>query len=127
MDNFLTKNQQLILKTFELHPEHLTAQQTYAYLHQDYPKIGLATVYRTLDSLVKLGKLQRLVGLEETVHYDHRLDAHAHFFCASCHKVMDLDAGLVPALSKAELARHLGCVCHSIELDVHGVCSECKH
>ncbi len=124
-DMILSKNQILVFKSFDLYPVHPTAQQLFAFMRQSYPKIGLTTVYRALDALVKRGKLQKIKGLDNQIHYDHRLDLHPHFICMKCGKIADIDSNYW-SVSVQKIERKMNVTCESVELNVQGVCSKCS-
>ena len=50
----LTLPRQAILNVFAENPEHLSAEEIFLSVHKNYPGIGLATVYRTLDLLTQM-------------------------------------------------------------------------
>ncbi len=51
----LTGQRLLVLETMAEHPgEHLTAEEIFDLARRNYPEIGLATIYRTLQVLVEL-------------------------------------------------------------------------
>ena len=71
--------------------EHLTAEEIYDYVKLEYPDIGLATVYRTIQLLSELDLIDKLnlddgyvryeIGnkaKEESCHHHH------HLICLSC-------------------------------------------
>ena len=125
MEQRLTKNQQIILQTFNAFPIHPTAEQLFDLVHQNHPKIGLSTVYRILGQLVKLEKIQKISGLETKDHYDHTLNPHAHFICECCGHVCDIPNEMC-SFSVDEAEKQMGICCRSIQLNIHGVCSKCK-
>ncbi len=51
----LTLPRQAILKVFAENPKHLSAEEIFLSVHENYPGIGFATVYRTLDLLTQMG------------------------------------------------------------------------
>ena len=86
-------------------------------LHAQVPSVGIATVYRRLNTLVQKGKLHaymcgssRVFSVEQTTH--------AHFTCENCERTTHF----VPKLHVEDLP---GKVCH-VQLDVTGVCLSCQ-
>jgi Fur family iron response transcriptional regulator len=61
--------------------DHPTAEQVHRWAEENLGKISLATVYNTLNSLVKVGLLREFnfSHMEKAI-YDNNLDRHHHFF-----------------------------------------------
>ena len=125
MGQSLTKNQQIILQTFQSFPIHPTAEQLFDLVRQNHPKIGLSTLYRILGQLVKLGKIQKISGLETKDHYDHTLTSHPHFICKKCGEVFDIPNEMC-IVSVDAVEQQMGVCCRSIQLNIRGVCSKCN-
>jgi len=53
----LTVPRRIIFDILSSTPKHLSAEDIYFIIHKRSPKIGLTTVYRTLDILLKIGSL----------------------------------------------------------------------
>ena len=124
MKQHLTKNQQIILETFHSFPIHPTAEQLFDLIQKKNPKMGLSTLYRVLGRLVQEGKIQKISGLETKDHYDHTLLPHPHFICECCGSVYDVPRE-VCSISLKDVEHHMGVCCHSIQMNIQGVCSKC--
>ena len=55
-----TAPRETILGLLSRTSQHLSAKQIYVKLHKINPAIGLTTIYRTLDLLVRMGLLNKL-------------------------------------------------------------------
>ena len=106
----------------------LTAQEIFDELREGGRRVGIASVYRTLEQLTRDGFVQRVdvgVGIArfEPAHSDD--EHHHHLVCADCGKVDAFaDAGLEQALHKVE--RETGySVAHDVVL--RGVCDDCAN
>jgi Fe2+ or Zn2+ uptake regulation protein len=122
----LTRQRQLILQVLTDSQEHLDAEQLHDRLKVQNPRIGLATVYRTLGVLKSLGLVNEQSLGEEHGHFEAAsTKPHYHFTCTDCHKVIEFE---LPAL--ARLAQHaldtLGARVEVIQLSASGKCSACK-
>ena len=87
------------------------------------PKVGLVTVYRTLDLLSELGVVRRL-DLGDGPRYELAEDHHHHMICEGCGSVAEfeqcpLDPGRLP-----HVWRDFEIRAHSLE--VYGTCADCK-
>jgi Fur family transcriptional regulator, iron response regulator len=84
--------------------DHPTADQVKTWADGALPKVSLATVYNTLNALVKAGLLREL-KLEHSgkVIYDDRVEEHHHFLDEATGELLDLEADEVevkPRLKK---------------------------
>ena len=70
--------------------EHPSAETIYKALQPNYPTMSLATVYKTLKTLVEIGLVQELNVGEGNFRYDGNCKEHGHIQCIKCGKVNDL-------------------------------------
>ncbi|MBQ7794779.1 MAG: transcriptional repressor [Clostridia bacterium] len=77
-----------LLRSTKTHP---TAEWVYFSLKEDFPSLGIATVYRNLKLFEKQGLVQRIDVGDGYDHYDADISQHYHFHCTSCRQVLDLD------------------------------------
>lgn len=74
------------------HADHPTAEAVKASVDETFPKISLATVYNTLNTLVKVGLLRAIrFPHSGKVVFDHNTAAHHHFIDASDGSLTDID------------------------------------
>lgn len=91
--------------------------------------VGRATVFRTLDLLVRLGVLSRMHAVEageRCVRYTRcEPEHHHHLRCRACGRVEEID---LPALERqvARVARLRGFHALEHELEIDGLCRECR-
>ena len=109
--------------------EHLSVDDIERELRNEGHRIGKATIYRTLDLLVR----SKLVGEhdfgEGFKRYEHRLSrqpVHEHLICLACGKVTEVQAGEVQSI-EARVKRELGFVPVRHKLEIYGLCGECHH
>ncbi len=70
---------------------HPTAEEIYAVVRKQLPKISLATVYKALEALVACGLAAKLGAADGPCRYDCRTDAHYHLHCLKSQRIEDLD------------------------------------
>ncbi len=75
--------------------DHPTADELYLSLKNDFPKLGLATVYRNLTLLEREGKVLRIRG-ENCDRFDGDVSEHCHFICDVCGKITDISLEAFP-------------------------------
>ncbi len=69
--------------------EHPTAEQVFDLVKAANPSISLGTVYKTLDSFVQAGILQKFVDQNCVMRFDAILDAHSHLYYKDSHEIRD--------------------------------------
>ncbi len=76
--------------------DHPTAEDVKKWADKNFPKVSMATVYNTLNTLVKAGLLRefRLPHMESLV-YDDNIVRHFHFVDDKTGEIVDLDAEAV--------------------------------
>ncbi len=90
--------------------------------------VDLATVYRTLGSLLNHGLIREISDNSDTLFYEiacvHN-PVHPHFKCLRCRKLTCLDA--LSGESAADVTRYAGdCDIMDISITLSGICRECK-
>lgn len=72
--------------------DHPTADDVKAWADRNCPKLSLATVYNTLNTLVKAGLLRelRFPHSGKTI-YDHKLTPHHHFLVEDSGELFDIE------------------------------------
>ena len=103
----------------------VSAQQLHKQLTERGTVIGLATVYRTLNALVKGGLADSLVNTGgESLYRDCSKDHHHHLICNSCGVAVEIEADEAETwASKIALEHGFTDVSHTIE--IFGLCGKC--
>lgn len=103
-----------------------TAQQLHLLLRQRGAKVGLTTVYRTLQLLVEAGEVDttRLPGGEQLFRRCSRTHHH-HLVCRGCGTAVEVEGPAVERWAEQVAAEHgFSDVGHSVE--IFGVCPSCR-
>ena len=79
----MTRERELLVRIIDRNP-HLDAAEIYRIARRKRPRIGLATVYRTLNLLEQLGVVRASELGETHSHYEVRQDDHLHLVCSEC-------------------------------------------
>jgi len=104
---------------------HPTADEVYLAVRRDLPAISLATVYKSLETLVGCGLAVKLTYADQSARYDGRTDPHHHARCVACGRVMDI-AGEIPPTDIEPLRREAaGFTVTGYRLELSGYCSSC--
>lgn len=105
---------------------HVTAAELLAQVEARDPSIGRASVFRTLDLLIKLGILWTSVQGGSTVHYMLMPNGHHHhIICTSCHKRIEFEDCELSELI-ADLEARYGVRIEGHLLELYGVCADCR-
>ncbi len=124
----LTPQRQTILRTFLKNVDrHLSAEELYLLVKNQYPDIGLATVYRTLDLLAELGILQKNDFGDGRSRYEfNREDEHHHhhMICLRCGNVLEFDDDLLESL-EAIITKKTHFTVMDHDLKFYGHCQTC--
>jgi Fe2+ or Zn2+ uptake regulation protein len=87
------------------------------------PSLSLATIYKTLDALARLGLVGELPATGASRRYDANMRRHHHLVCSGCGQVSDHSD---PALDRiAPPARLEGFKAQYLSIHIHGQCRAC--
>jgi len=115
--------------------KHMSAKEIYATLYSMYPGIGLTTVYRTLDLLVRSGMINRLSFGDGQNRYEFRSgkkeEHHQHLICTKCGRIIncsDLFTEQLELIKKAEdvLTKKYNFTVLDHNIEFYGLCEKCK-
>lgn len=73
---------------------HPTADEVFLGVRNEVSGISLATVYKSLETLVGCGLARKLTYGDGSARYDGRTDPHHHARCLSCDRVFDVPGRL---------------------------------
>ncbi len=123
----MTKQRQAIMSALEGVNEFRSAQAWHEQLRTEGSKVGLATVYRTLQSLAESGDIDSVAG-EGGEALFRRCGSpgthHHHLRCRSCGTAEEIEgAGVEEWTQKIALSSGYSQIDHTIELT--GICSAC--
>ncbi|MBR5783244.1 MAG: transcriptional repressor [Clostridia bacterium] len=117
-----TLQRELVREAMNENYTHPTAEEIYENIHDKYPHISFATVYRNLNLLADHGEILRLHLPEGPDHYDFTVKPHYHFLCRKCHNIVDSD---IPYTHSLDHISPEGCVAESHVLTIIGLCKDC--
>jgi len=130
-----TTPREAILGLMSKTSKHMSAKEVYAALYRMYPGIGLTTVYRTLDLLVRMGLLNKLAIGDGQSRYEFKSDEkkehHHHLICKKCGKIIDYSDFLdeeLELVKKTEkiLAKKYNFTVLDHNIEFYGLCEKCK-
>jgi Fur family ferric uptake transcriptional regulator len=121
-----TRQRTAVIETLGDLTSFASAQDIHASLIADGQKVGLTTVYRTLQQLNNQGLVDTLQDESGEMLYrscvsDHH---HHHLVCTSCRRTVEIDGGPVEQWAAQVSAEH-GFVLTGHTADVFGLCPDC--
>ena len=106
---------------------HPTADDVFTSVRHDIPDISLATVYKSLETLVGCGLATKLTYGDGSARYDGRTDPHHHARCLQCGKVMDVPTHIDARNLVGDVPPVDGFFVEGYRLELVGYCSDCQN
>jgi Fur family transcriptional regulator, ferric uptake regulator len=119
----LTPQRQAVLDLIADRQGSFTAVEIFQAGRSKKSRLGLATVYRTVDLLRRTGSVRPLTGDARPAYVRCEPGHHHHLVCLGCGAVEETE--LCGAPSQAELERRYGFKAETHALDVYGTCASC--
>ena len=121
----MTRQRKIILEEVRKVNTHPSADEIYEMVRLRLPRISLGTVYRNLEILSELGKIQKLQLSGSLKRFDWNTNKHYHIRCVQCNRVDD--APIAP-LNQIEDELYQSTVFEIIghNLEFVGLCPECS-
>ena len=127
----LTRQRMLVMEALaSCGDKHLTAEEIYEIVKADFPEIGLATVYRTIQLLVELDLVDSIQLGDGYVRYEigkmdeEQAHRHHHLICLECRKVISFRDDLLDEL-EARIMETASFLVINHEVKLYGYCEEC--
>jgi Fur family peroxide stress response transcriptional regulator len=120
----ITPQRKAVLDYLTSTDAHPSARQVYQEAKKTYPGISLATVYNTLDKLVKLG-LVKVIDFEAMDNrHETNLTPHINLICKLCGKIQDFREDAPLQTKKVE--EEVGFEVVDYRMEYYGKCAECR-
>lgn len=126
-----TPQRKAILEVIQDNPgNHLSSEEIYDLVKVNFPEIGLATVYRTVQLLVELEILSKLNLDDGYVRYEldtHDEDQHHHhhLICTECGKIIEVKEDLLDPI-EVEIEKKYTFLIKDHKLKFFGLCEVCQ-
>ncbi len=108
--------------------EHLTVEDLHERVQERTDGIHLATVYRTVETLVQRGLIDHIHLPHGATTYHLVVDrnaSHCHAMCTDCDRIIDLPPDLLDGVA-AEVLRQHGFELNSRHAALTGRCRDCR-
>lgn len=104
--------------------DHPTADEVYECVHNEFPSISKATVYRILNRISEEGEILHLQIPGGADRFDTTICAHHHLKCNKCGKVCDVNVPELDGIEK-RIKEESGFSIGGYRLVFSGLCSDC--
>lgn len=126
MNNY-SKQREIILEVIRKNRIHPTAEEIYAKVVEEHPKISKSTVYRNINILVEQGLIQKIAMTSGPDRYDDDLQkSHYHAICEKCGKVFDFNHEFELASIEKRIQKQSNIKMEITSITVRGICETCK-
>lgn len=121
-----TSQRLIILETFLDTDSHYSTEELYLKLREEHPKIGYATVHRTLKLFAECGiAAERHFGdgqtrFEAIAGEDH----HDHLVCTKCGLIIEFEEPQIEKLQESVAVAHQFTI-ENHRLELYGMCATC--
>ena len=125
MKEKLTRSQERVLHLLQHHDRAVSAQDIHSELRNSEKSVGLATVYRSLETLKLQGLIKALtLPNGETIYSVTPADRH-HLNCLNCGKSLPIDCCPIHDLGNQLSKQHQFQIYYHT-LEFFGMCSQCQ-
>jgi len=117
-----------IARVFFTEGGHHSVEELYAAVKRVNPRVGYATVYRTLKLLKECGLAEERRFDDGQTRYEpseEREQHHDHIICERCNKIVEFNSEELEK-QQVRIARFLGFVLSRHHLELYGICAECR-
>lgn len=119
----ITQQREAILKVLASTDAHPSARQVFQEAKKEYSGISLATVYNTLEILVKRGLIKVMDYQYTDNRHETNLDPHINLICTVCGKIQDFGEGL--SIPEESVKKKLGFEVQEYRIEYYGLCADC--
>jgi Fur family ferric uptake transcriptional regulator len=123
-----TYQREIIIKTLYQSKEHYTPEELHMKIKLLYPKIkmGIATIYRTLNLLEEHQKVDSISFGNGGKKFELNFNGHHdHMICDECGDIIEFCDETIEEL-QSKIAKKYGFKIKSHTMQLHGICSKCN-
>ncbi len=122
-----TKQRQIIWDELRSSNKHRDAEEIFITLRKHGLKISRATIYRTIDVLVKNNLIDKLeIGDGRArFEYNDRFLHHDHLICTSCGKIIEFHNNEIEVLQTKIAKKYNFKILHHNH-QLYGICEDCR-
>jgi len=130
-----TVPREAILEFLSKSSKHMSAKEIHASLCKSYPRMGLTTIYRTLELLARMGFITKLTLGDGQSRYEFKSSEkekhHHHLICTECGKIINYSEFLDEELklvrkTEERLAKKYDFKILDHNIEFLGICEKCN-
>jgi Fur family transcriptional regulator, peroxide stress response regulator len=106
--------------------DHPTPDRVYAAVKDTLPGVSRTTVYRVLETLVRVGVLAKALSPGAAGRVDPRTSRHHHLVCQGCDRLFDVDEEAVEHRIRPPDVRRRGFAIQGYSIYFTGLCAACR-
>jgi len=121
-----TTQRDTIVRAFLETQRHVSVEELYTEVRKRNPRIGYATVYRTMKLLTECGVAAERHFRDGEARYESaEKKHHDHLICERCGKIVEFEEPRIESLQE-ETAKKLGFLFTGHKMELYGVCRDCR-
>ena len=122
-----SRQRTLIVETFYAMGGHVPVEALFTRVREQDPRVGAATVYRTMKLLASVGlAVPRQFGEAQTLYEPvGGRGHHDHLICTACGRIVEFENERIESLQR-RVARTHGFEVESHKLELYGRCAGCR-
>lgn len=124
----VTQQREVVADVVFTSHEHLSVEDIESRLKERGERIGKATIYRTMEILVRSGLVEDHDFGDGFKRYEHLFGGgplHHHLVCTHCRKVTEFRSPEIERVQDKVAAEH-GFLPQRHRLEIHGLCADCQ-
>ena len=119
----LTVQRREVLYSLIRRTDHPTADQIFEGIRKRLPEISRATVFRVLETLVRIGIVRKVCHPGSAARYEVEKQRHHHLVCLHCEKMVDLEDPSFDRLPLPDIDSGFHIQDYSVQF--RGLCTTC--
>jgi Fur family ferric uptake transcriptional regulator len=121
-----TAQRDAIVRVFLDSRRHISVEELYNEVRSQNPRIGYATVYRTMKLLTECGIADERHFRNGEARYEAaEKKHHDHLICVRCGKIVEFQELRIESLQE-ETAQKLGFALSGHKMELYGTCRDCR-
>ena len=103
---------------------HISVEDLFAKIKQNFPSISLATLYKNMTAMINVDMVKEVRVPNMKLKYEITKAEHAHLLCEKCGTFNDIGLDMAEVLKTAEEHSHYEM--RHVDLVLTGICPECQ-
>ncbi|HEX5036597.1 MAG TPA: transcriptional repressor [bacterium] len=122
----LTVQRRTILELLLQRSDHPTADEIYDAARKLLPDISRTTVYRVLETVVRMGLVRKVSHPGAAVRFDPIPGPHHHLVCGRCDRIFDLDDAASEKIA-VKIPKRKDFTIDDYSIYFRGLCAACRN